>query len=185
MLLHGEPAYNTQPNLLGMCHVGPLKQPCPNKGCSPILSPKCALIHSPAWIYKKCTGERNLVKTHEVAHAYNNQLLNARGVSEQVHTLGCRVGNRNKNPRPQKLHSWTQSIWATMGREGVKEGLTSGLRLLTSMTQWPPESWWKPILPAAAAAPGMVRWARPPGTPCIVRPAEGSKWNRITNQWTS
>lgn len=118
-----------------------------------------------------------MVKTHEVAHAYNNQLLNARGVSEQVHTLGCRVGNRNKNPRPQKLHSWTQSIWATMGREGVKEGLTSGLRLLTSITQWPPESWWKPILPAAAAAAatGMVSWARPPGTPCIVRPAEGSK----------
>lgn len=52
--------------------------------------------------------------------------------------------------------------------------LTSGFKLLTSMTQWPAGRVGKPSLPAAAAAAaaalGMAREARAPGTPGMVKP---------------
>lgn len=56
--------------------------------------------------------------------------------------------------------------------------LTSGFRLLTSMTQWPAGSVGNPSLPAAAAAAaalGMAKEARAPGTPGMVRPEKAKK----------
>lgn len=64
-------------------------------------------------------------------------------------------------------------------KKSCHKSLTSGFKLLTSMTQWPVGRVGKPSLPAAAAAAaaalGMAKEARAPGTPGMVKPKRERK----------